>query len=168
MIRPLIPSDSSSKQSDESQGSFRHGLTRTTTPAGTGRALDRAGDARHVERGLQTLRSAQLSLCQRPGPRTQALSVRQPSRQLAAQGLRTQCRLGPRRPVHQQLAQVAQYARRNLRDQYRAYAAPRGSWIDRDGSRIHPVRLNRGGCHSCRHGCGLSRRPAARCGGEAR
>ena len=168
MTRPLILSDTSLKPSDESQGSFRHGLTRTTTPAGTRCALDRAGDARHVERDIQTLRSAQLPLCQRPGPRTQALSVRQPSRQLAAQRLRTQCRLWPRRPVHQQLAQAAQYARRNLRDQYRADAAPRRSWIDRDGSCVHPVRPNTGGCHSCRHGCGLSRRrPAACCGGEA-
>ncbi len=169
MTRPLILSDDFSNRSDEPQESFRRGFAQTTTPIGAGGTFDRAGDARHIKRGLQALRTAQLPLCRRPGPRAQALSVCQPSRQLASQRLCTQRRLWPRRSVHQQLAQIARYTRRNLRDQYRAYAAPRGSWIDRHGSCIHPVRLNTGGRHSCRHGRGLSRRrPAARCGGEAR
>jgi hypothetical protein len=169
MTRPLIPSDDFLKRSDEPQESFRRGLAQTTTPTGSGGAFDRTGDARHIERGLQALRSAQLPLCRRPGPRAQALSVCQPSRQLAPQRLYTQCRLWPRRPMHQQFTQITRYARRDLRDQYRACATPRGSWINHGGSSIHPIRLNTGGCHSCRHGRGLSRRrPAARCGGGAR
>ena len=169
MTRPLTPSDDLPKRSDDSQEPFCHSLAQTTTPTGAGGAVYRRGDARHIERGLQTLRSAQLPLCRRPGPRAEALPVCQPSRRLAPQRLYTQRRCGPRHSMHQQLAQVARYPRRNLRDQYRAHPTPRGSWIDHDGSCIHPVRLNTGGCHSCRHGRGLSRRrPAAHCGGEAR
>jgi hypothetical protein len=170
MTRPLILSDNFTKRSDEPQESLSHGLAQATASTGAGGAFDRAGDARHVERGLQALRSAQLPLCRRPGPRAQALSICQPTRQLATQRLCTQCRLWPRRRVHQQLAQVARNPGRNLRDQYGAYATPRGSWVDHDGCCIHSVRLSRGGCHSGRHGCGLSRRrrPAAPCGGEAR
>jgi hypothetical protein len=169
MTRPLIPSDNFSKRSDEPQEFVRHGLAQAATPIGARGAFDRAGDARHLERGLQALRSAQLPLCRRPGPWAQALSICQPTRQLAPQRLYTQCRLWSRCRVHQQLAQGARNPRRDLCDQYGAYATPRGSWVDHDGCCIHSVRLSRGGCHSCRHGRGLSRRrPAARCGGEAR
>jgi hypothetical protein len=169
MTRPLTPSDGLPKRSDDSQEPFCPSLAQTTTPTGAGGAVYRADDARYIEPGLQALRSTQLPLCRWPGPWAEALLVRQPSRQLAPQRLYTQRRCGPRHSVHQQLAQVARYHRRNLRDQYRAHSTPRGSWIDPDGSCIHPVRLNAGGCHSCRHGRGLSRRrPAAHCGGQAR
>ena len=169
MTRPLILSDSLSKQPDDSQGPFHLRLARTPPPTGAGRAADRAGDAWDAEPSLQALRPAQLPLCRRPRSRTQALSLSQSAQRAAPQRLCAQRRRWTRRSVHQQLARLTRCARRDLRHQHRAFATPRGAWIDRHGSRARPVRLDTGGRHSCRHGHGLSRRrPAARCGGEAR
>jgi hypothetical protein len=169
MTRPLILSDSLSKQSDDSQEHFRFRLARTPPPAGAGHAADRAGDARDAEPSLQALRPAQLPLCRRPRPRTQDLSLSQSAQRAAPQGLRAQRRCWARRSIHQQLARYTRCARRDLRHQHRTSATPRGAWIDRHASRARSVRLDPGGRHSCRHGHGLSRRrPAARCGGKAR
>lgn len=169
MTRPLILSDGLSKQSDDSQEHFHLQLARTPPPVGAGHSADRASDAWDAEPSLQALRPAQLPLCRRPGPRTQVLSLSQSAQRAAPQRLCAQRRRWARRSVHQQLARHTRCARRDLRHQHRASATPRGAWIDRHESRAHPVRLDTGGRHSCRHGHGLSRRrPAARCGGEAR
>src|SRR5271165_6404645 len=80
MTRPLILSDSLSKQPDDSQGPFHLRLARTPPPTGAGRAADRAGDAWDAEPSLQALRPAQLPLCRRPRPGPKHyLSVSQPS-----------------------------------------------------------------------------------------
>ena len=169
MTRPLILSEGLLNRSDESQGSFHLRLSQTSPRTCAGHASDRASDARDADRDLQALRPVQLPLRRRSGPRAQALSLGQPAWRAASQKLCAQRRLWPSRSIHQQLARPTRCARRDLCDQHRACSTPRGSWIDRHGSRARPVRLDTGGRHSCRHGCGLSRRrPAARCGGEAR
>ena len=169
MTRPLILSDAFAKQSDEPQGSFPRGSTRTTPPDRRGHAAGRARDARNAAGRLQALRPAKLPLCQWAWTWPEALSLGQSKGRPPAPRLCAQYRRRSRRSIHQQLARYTRCARRDLRHQHRASATPRGAWIDRHESRARPVRLDPGGRHSCRHGHGLSRRrPAARCGGEAR
>ena len=147
MTRPLTPSDDLPKRSDDLQEPFCHSLAQTTTPTGAGgrRLIEEV--MRHIERGLQTLRSAQLPLCRRPGPRAEALPVCQPSRRLAAQRLYTQRRCGPRQlnssaTLHKLQRIPSTKFVQSIRS---SFLTPRGSWIDHDGSCIHPVRLNTGG-----------------------
>lgn len=161
MTRILIPSDRLDEQSDESQGFFSTGPARTPSSHRARDSADRTGHARDPERDLQALRPSQLPLRRRPRPWAQALSLRQPIRRTAPQRLCAQRRYGSRRTVDQQSAPASPSSRRDLRDQYRAFAAPRGSWVERHEPRECSVRLDRGGSHYRRHGVGLSRCCAA-------
>jgi len=174
MTRPLILSDNSAKQSDEPQGSFPLGPTRTTPPDRRRYAPGRASDARNAAGRLQALWPAQLPLRRWAGTWPKALSLGQSEGGPPAPRLCAQYRRRSRRPAHQQPANASRRARPDMRHQYRVTAASRRSWIDRfgidrRGSLTRPVRLDAGWRHSRQYGRVLPRRRSpADFGGEDR
>lgn len=167
MTRLLIRSDRLVIRSDGYPRSFLTRLAQTPPPARAQLAADRTRPPRHIGRDLQALRSTKLPLRRRTGTWTEAISVRQPARWAASQGLRAQRYPLASCPIDRQLSQAARSARRDLCDQYGTPAATRGSWIDHHGPRTRRFRFCQGGRHRRRHGCVLScrRRPAVRSGG---
>ena len=89
MTHLLIRSDRLAIRSDEHPTSFISGSAQTPSQAGARLAADRAAAARLADRDLQALRSAELPLRQRPGARSEAISVHQSARRAPAPGLRS-------------------------------------------------------------------------------
>jgi len=138
---------------------------RASSPAPRRDAGPRSLAAGFIGREIQALRSARLSLRQRPGPWTEALSVDQHDRPAAADGLCAECRIRRSQRVPRQLPQGSRHAERDLCDQRRTSAAPRSARLNGLGRRL--PRLRQGGRHHRQHDRILSccRRPAARTGG---
>ena len=170
MNRYLIPSDTIVIRSDDPPGPFRICPAQTPSSAGRRFAVNRAHPTRHVGRDLQALWAAELPLRQRTGTWSEVLSIHQPTRRPPPKRLHTKCRASEGRQIDRQLAQVAQYARRNLRDQCRTTAAARGTHVGPHASGTRNFRYRQIGRHSRRHGHLLSRRRrlAIRFKGEAR
>jgi hypothetical protein len=110
--------------------------------------------ARLTAREVQALRTARLPLRQRPRPRTQALPLDQHARSTSANRLCPERRVQQSHRVPRQLPQRARGTQRDLCDQHRAPAPPRGNRLNgssRRGTRLHQSRR-----HSRRHGRILS------------
>ena len=174
MTRRLIPSDDFAKQSDEPQGSFPLGPTRTAPPDRRRHATGRASDARNAAARLQALWPAQLPLRPWAGTWPKTLSLGQSKRGSTAPRLCAQHRRRSRRSIHQQPANASRRARPDMRHQYRVTAASRRHRIDRFGidrlgSLTSPVRLEAAWRHSRQYGRVLPRRRSpADFGGEDR
>jgi hypothetical protein len=168
MNRLLIRSDRELIRSDETNKPHRSRPAQTPWPTRARLAAARIHTARHPGRDLQTLRSSELPLRRWTRTWPEALPVHQPAGRAAATRLCTERCACEGRRVDRQLPQIARDDQRDLRDQYRTPAAPRGFRIDRDGPGPRRPRLHPGGRHSGRYGCVLSccRRPAVRSGGH--
>lgn len=174
MTRALILSDASAKQSDETQGSYPLGPTRTTPPDRRRHAAGRARHARNAAGRLQALRPAKLPLRQWAWTWPEALSLGQSKGRPPAPRLCAQYRRRSRRSIHQQSANASRRARPDMRHQYRVVAASRRHridrfGIDRRGPFPSPVRLDPDWRHSRQYGHVLPRRRSpADFGGEDR
>ena len=139
--------------------------TPTPTPAREGAAANRADRARLSHGNLQALWPGRLSLRRWARTRTQAILVDdRPNRRTATARLCAERNLSSSRRVSCQLSQATGDAQRDLRNQCRASASPRGSRLD--GSGCCSTRFCQGGCHRRQHDRILSgcRRPAAQSG----
>ena len=167
MNRLLILSDYLVSRSDEDPRSFVNGFAPPAPPSCAQTATDRTAAAGIACRDLQTLRAAKLPLRGWTGTRPEALPVHQPAWGAAPPRLRAQRHPRAGCTVHRQFPQAARHARRDLRDQRRAFAATRGSGVDHSGPGPRLPRLRQGGRHPRRHGCVLSgcRRSAVTFGG---
>src|ERR1017187_7553824 len=85
------------------------------------------GAARLADRALQTLRQAGLQMCRRSRPRPEVLPVGELSRRATADGLRAAGKSGRHPGASRQLLPGTHGPRGGLRDQPRAFTAPRGA-----------------------------------------
>ena len=160
MTQPLNQSDSNLIRSGCHEQLFFRGSTQTPPAAGARPTTARADHTWVTNRDLQALRLIQLSLQQWPWARTQALSVYSgPNRRPRTARLCAECDLSASRGFSGQLPQTAGDAQRDLRDQRRASASPRGSRLNGAGCR-NP-RFNQGGHHHRQHDRILSGRGRA-------
>ena len=167
MIHFLNHSDINLIRSAQHAECFVRGTAQTSPPSDAGPATNRADRARFADRDLKTLRPTQLPLRRRTWAWPQAISVHNCSnRRAPAAWLRPERSVSPSRKVPGQLPPAAGDAQRNLRDQCRTFASPRGSRLDGSGRRSS--RLRQGGRHPRQHDRILScwRRPAGRRGGS--
>src|ERR1700751_1178067 len=112
--------------SDEYSRFIIRNPAQTSPPAYTWPASDRTDITRLADRDLQALWPAQLPLCRRTWPRTQAISFHEQSnRRAPTSRLRTKCSARRSLRVPRQLPQIARDAQRDLRDQWRTSAPPR-------------------------------------------
>lgn len=167
MTRLPIPSDCLSIRSDAHSESIRPSPTKTAWQTAQRFAATRPTVARFIDRDLQAVRSAELSLSRRSGARPEAISGDQSAWRASPQRICTKRRLRPGCPMARQLSPAARGTQRDLRHQCRTSAPARGSRIDRHGSGIDRLRLCQGRCHRCRYDRVLSRgrRSAVRSGG---
>ena len=123
------------------------------------------GAARLIDRALQALRQAGLQVRRGPRPRTQVLPVGEFSRGAAADGLRAAGKSRGDSRARRQLPRSPHDARRGLRDQPRAVAAPRGAVRaggERNVAAAHPIDRRFRRCAAPRqHGRGMAHRRAA-------
>ena len=160
MTQPLNQSDSTLIRSGCHEERLFGGSTQTPPTARACPATARADHTWITNRDLQALRSIQLSLPQWPWARTQALSVYSgPNRRPPTAWLRAKRSLSASRQFSCQLPQAKGDAQRDLRDQRRASASPRGSRLNGAGCR-NP-RFNQGGHHHRQHDRILSGRGRA-------
>lgn len=158
MTRLLIPSDHLSIRSDEHSESIRPSPTKTAPQTVERFATTRPYFARLVDRDLQAVRSAELSLSRWSGAWPEAISGDQSAWRASPQGICTKCHLRAGCSMAQQFSPAARCTQRGLRNQRRTPAPTRGSRIDRYGPGIDRPRLCQSGCHCRRHGRVLSRR----------
>lgn len=151
-----------------------HSLCRTTRSSQriAGRPAAADAPAAWLAGGiLQAVRPAGLPLRRRSWPRAQALSVGQHHRRAAAHDLCPAGRAHGSGRVHQQFPHCARDPKRDLRDQFRTAAPPRGPWVTNHGpsasSGYCRPRFRQGGRHHRQYDRILScrRRPAIRSGG---
>jgi hypothetical protein len=167
MIQFLNHSDIKLIRSAQYAKCFVRGTAQTSPPSDAWPATNRADRAWFADRNLQTLRPTHLPLRGRTWARPQAISVHNCSnRRAPAAWLRSERSVSPSREVPGQLPSAAGDAQRNLRDQCRTFASPRGSRLDGSGRRSS--RLRQGGRHPRQHDRILScwRRPAVHHGGS--
>jgi len=123
------------------------------------------GVARLTDRALQALWQAGLQMCRGSGSRPEVLPVGELSGRAAANGLRATGESGSHSRARRQLPGGAHDARRGLRDQPRAAAAPRGALRlggERNVATAHPTDRRFRRCAAPRqHGRDLARRRAA-------
>ena len=165
MTQPLNQSDSNLIRSGCHEQRFFRGSTQAPPSASARLATAREDHTRVTNRDLQALRSIQLPLQQWPWARTQALFVYSgPNRRPPTAWLRAKRSLSASRQFSCQLPRAKGDAQRDLRDQRRASASPRGSRLNGAGCR-NP-RFNQGGHHHRQYDRILSRwgRPAAQHG----
>lgn len=158
MSRLLIPSDHFSIRSDEYSQSVRPG-TAKTAPQTAGRvATARSSAAWRVDRDLQEVRSAELSLPRWTGTWPKAISGDQSAWRPPAQRICTKCRLRTGRRMARKLSPAAQHTQRDLCHQCRTSASTRGSRIDTHGPGVNRPRFSPSRCHRRRYDCVLFRR----------
>ncbi len=121
--------------------------------------------SRLADRALQTLRQAGMQMCRRSRSRPEVLPVRELSGRATADGLRATGKSGSHPRASRKLPRGTHGAREGLRDQSRAFTAPRGA-LRAGGERNAPAahrtdrRLRR--CPAPRqHARGMARRRAA-------
>lgn len=167
MTRLLIPSDYLTIRSDEHPGSIRPSPTKTAPQTVKRFAATRPCFARFIDRDLQAVRSAELSLSRWSGARPEAIFGDQSAWRASSQGICTKRRLRAGCSMDRQLSPAARCTQRGLRNQHRTSAPTRGSRIDRYGPGTDRPRLCQSGCHCRRYGRVLSRRrrSALRSGG---
>ena len=158
MTRLLIPSDHLSIRSDEPSKPIRPSPAKTAQQTAERFAATRPLVARFVDRDLQAVRSSELSLPRWSGTRPEAISGDQSAWRTSPQRICTKRRLRTGYPVARQLSPAARCTERDLRDQRRTSAPPRGSRIDRHGPGVERPRFCQSGCHRRRYGGVLSRR----------
>jgi hypothetical protein len=121
--------------------------------------------ARLVDRALQALWQAGLQMCRGSWSRPEVLPVGELSRRAAADGLRATGKSGSHSRARRQLPRGTHDARRGLRDQPRAAAAPRGALRlggERNVATAHPTDRRFRRCAAPRqHGRDMARRRAA-------
>ena len=141
MTRLLIPSDYLPIRSDEHSQFIR--LSPSKTPPQTaGRvATARPSTAWRIDRDLQEMRSANLSLSRWSRTWPQAVSGDQSARRPTSQRICTKCRLRTGHRMARQLSPAARYTQRGLRHQCRTSASPRGSRVDPHGPGVNRTRL---------------------------
>jgi hypothetical protein len=122
------------------------------------------GVARLADRALQALWQTGLQMCRGSGSRTEVLPVGELSGRAAANGLRATGKSGSHSRARRQLPRGTHDARRDLRDQPRAAAAPRGALRlggERNVATAHPAdRRFRHGAAPRQYGRDLARRRA--------
>ena len=158
MIRLLIRSDYLSIRSDERSESIRPSPAKTAPQIAERFAATRPCVARLVDRDLQAVRSAELSLSRRSGARPEAISGDQSAWRTSPQRLCTKRRLCTDNPMARQLSPATRCIQRDLRDQFITPAPTRGSRIDHHGSSVDRLRLCQSGRHCRRYGRVLSHR----------
>ena len=158
MTRLLIPSDYLSIRSDEHSQSTR--LSPTKPPPQTAERLapTRPSAAWLVDRDLQEMRPADLSLSRWAGAWPEAISGDQSAWWASAQRICTKCRLRSGHRMARQLSPAARYTQRDLRHQCRTSASPRGSRINLHGPGVNRPRLCQSRCDRRRYDRVLSRR----------
>ena len=161
MNRLLIPSDRLKLQSDECNEALCNRTAETPTRTRARLAANRASAARLVERDLQTLRAAQLSLRRRSRPWAQALLVHQPAGSTSLERICAQRNSCANSRVHKQFSEAAGDAGRDFSDQCRASSATSGFGVGGDGSGACRTRFRQGRSNPCGHGGVLSRRQRA-------
>jgi hypothetical protein len=139
------------------------------TQAATGFAAQTSaagcGATRLADRTLQTLRQAWMQMCRRSRPRAKVLPVRELSRRATADGLRAAGTSGSHSHARRQLPRGAHDARRGLRDQPRAFTAPRGALRAGGERNLAAAHSTVRRCRRCaaprQHGRGMAHRRAA-------
>jgi hypothetical protein len=168
MNQALILSEQLPRVSDGPQGFFYCRIAHASASIGPQHASDRGGHARNTEDFIPSLRPAKLPLRRWSWSWPEALSLDQHADRSSSPTLCSQrgCRACP--AVNRHAKRTARYPRPNLRNQYRAFAAARGSRIAHEDL-ARPTRFGPGGRNTGRYGGSLSRRlTAAYCGGEGR
>jgi uncharacterized protein with von Willebrand factor type A (vWA) domain len=151
MTRLLIPSDYLSIRSDEHSQSIRPSSANTTPQTAERVATARSCAAWLVDRDLQQMRSADLSLSRRSRTRPQAISGDQSARRASSPRICTKCRLRTGRRMARQLSPATRCTQRDLRHQCRTSASTRGSRIDCHGPGVNHPRLCQGRSHRRRY-----------------
>lgn len=153
----LIPSDHLSIRSDEYSQSVRPGAAKTP-PQTAGRvATARPSTAWRIDRDLQEMRSANLSLSRWTGAWPEAISGDQSAWRPPSQRICTKCRLRTGRGMARQLSSAARYTQPDLRHQCGTPASTRGSRIDAHGPGVNRPRFSQSRCHRRRYDRVLSR-----------
>ena len=167
MTRRQILSDYLLIRSDEYHNFNRIRAAQTAQQTCARPAPARAGAAGIADRDLQALRPPELSLRQRAGARTEAISGDQPAEWTSTQRLRTQCALPKGRRTARQFSPTSCGTQRDLLDQCRTPATARGDRIERHGSGPDRLRPGQSRSHRRRYGGVLPRRrrSTVQCGG---
>jgi hypothetical protein len=157
MSRLLIPSDHLSIRSDEYSQSVRPSAAKTP-PQTAGRvATARPSTAWRIDRDLQEMRSADLSLSRWTGAWPEAISGDQSAWRPPSQRICTKCRLRTGRRMARQFSSAARYTQPDLRHQCGTPASTRGSRIDAHGPGVNRPRFSQSRCHRRRYDRVLSR-----------
>jgi hypothetical protein len=157
MSRLLIPSDHLSIRSDEYSQSVRPSAAKTS-PQTAGRvATARPSTAWRIDRDLQEMRSADLSLSRWTGAWPEAISGDQSAWRPPSQRIYTKCRLRTGRRMARQFSSAARYTQPDLRPQCGTPASTRGSRIDAHGPGVNRPRFSQSRCHRRRYDRVLSR-----------
>jgi hypothetical protein len=123
------------------------------------------GAARLADRAIQALRKARMQMCRRSRSWPKVLPVGELSGRATADGLRAAGKSGGHSRARRQLPRGTRGARRGLRDQPRAFTAPRGALRiggERNVAAAHPTDRRFRRCAAPRqHGRGMARRRAA-------
>jgi hypothetical protein len=123
------------------------------------------GAARLADRALQTLRQTGLQVRRGSRPWPKVLPISELSRRATADGLRAPGKSGSHPRARRQLPRGTCGARRSVRDQSRAFTAPRGALRlggERNVAAAHPTDRRFRRCAAPRqHGRGMARRRAA-------
>ena len=141
MTRLLIPSDYLPIRSDEHSQFIRLSPSKTPQQAAARLAATRPPAARLVDRDLQEMRPAKLSLSRWSWTRPEAIFGDQSAWRASSQRICTKCRLRTGYRMARQLSPAARYTQRGLRHQCRTSASPRGSRVDPDGPGVNRTRL---------------------------
>lgn len=167
MSRLLIPSGYLPIRSDEHSQSIRASSAKPPPQTAVRAAPTRPSTAWFVDRDLQKVRSAELSLSRWTGARPEAISGDQSTRRPPSQRICTKRRLRTGHRMARQLSLAARYTQRDLRHQCRAPASTPGSRIDAHGPGIDWLRLDQSRCRRRRYDRVISRcrRSTVRSGG---
>jgi hypothetical protein len=141
------------------------GVTKASAIAAAQTAALGCGAARLADRAIQALRQAGLQVRRGSRSRPEVLSVGELSRRATADGLRASGKSRGYARARRQLPRGAHDARGSLRDQSRAFAAPRGALKaggERNVAAAHPTDRRCRRCAALRqHGRGMARRRTA-------
>ena len=153
----MIRSDYLSIRSDGHSQSFRPSFATAPPQAAERLAATRPCAAWLVNRDLQEMRPAKLSLSRWSWTRPEAIFGDQSAWRASSQRICTKCRLRTGYRMARQLSPAARCSQRDLRHQCRTSASTRGSRIDAHGPDVDRLRLCQSGCHRRRYDCILSR-----------
>ena len=137
----MIRSDYLSIRSDGHSQSFRPSSAKAPPQTAERLAATRPCAARLVNRDLQEMRPAKLSLSRWSWTRPEAIFGDQSAWRASSQRICTKCRLRTGHRMARQLSPAARYTQRGLRHQCRTSASPRGSRVDPHGPGVNRTRL---------------------------